>query len=117
MINQQILLLVALQDLDQMITEASDRKLSRKEEAMGFELAGKDQLLAAREELVSKIDEEYVSLYEKLTRRYNHAIALVRDDFCLGCFIRVPSAKWSGGRSGNAVVTCEKCGRILYWME
>ena len=50
-LNEQLLLLVALQDLDTMIREAEDQVHADKLKAMGFTLEGSEALRKAREEL------------------------------------------------------------------
>lgn len=111
MLNKQLELLVALQDLDIMIKDIEDVK------QIGFEVEGKEKLQEARNELVSKIKKPVLSNYEKLKARYKRAIVPVKDDVCLGCFMRIPTALFTRGRSDQEVLLCEGCGRILYWYD
>jgi len=111
MIKKQLEFLVALQDLDLMLKEITEVK------ELGFEVAGRDKLEEARNELVSKIDKPLMSSYERVRARYKRAIVPVKGDTCLGCFMRLPTALASKGRDDSTVITCEGCGRILYWLE
>lgn len=111
MLNKQLELLVALQDLDVMILDAEEVK------QLGFKVAGKDKLEKAQQELALKIDKPLLFNYEKLKKRYKRAIVPVKDDVCLGCFMRVPTQLITRGRSDQQVINCEGCGRILYWYE
>lgn len=111
MLNKQLELLVALQDLDVMILDAEEVK------QLGFKVAGKDKLEKAQQELTLKIDKPLLFNYEKLKKRYKRAIVPVKDDVCLGCFMRVPTQLITRGRSDQHVINCEGCGRILYWYE
>lgn len=111
MLNKQLKLLVNLQDLDIMILEIEEVK------GLGFEVAGRDKLQEAREELIKKISKPVLSNYEKLRARYRRAIVPVKDDVCLGCFMRVPTSLSTVGRGNQEVILCEGCGRILYWLE
>lgn len=111
MLNKQLELLVALQDLDIMIKDVEDVK------HIGFEVEGKEQLQEARNELTEKINRPLLFNYEKLKKRYKRAIVPVKDDVCLGCFMRVPTQLITRGRSDQEVINCEGCGRILYWYE
>lgn len=111
MLNKQLELLVALQDLDVMILDAEEVK------QLGFKVAGKDKLEKAHQELTLKIDKPLLFNYEKLKKRYKRAIVPVKDDVCLGCFMRVPTQLITRGRSDQQVINCEGCGRILYWYE
>ncbi len=111
MLNKQLELLVALQDLDIMIKDVDDVK------QIGFEVAGKEKLEEARAELIQKINKPLLFHYEKIKKRYKRAIVPVKGDVCLGCFMRVPTQLLTRGRSDQEVITCEGCGRVLYWYE
>lgn len=111
MLNKQLDLLVALQDLDIMIRDIEDVK------SLGFEVAGKEKLQEARDELVEKISKPLLSNYNLLRRRYKRSIVPVKEDICLGCFMRIPTSLFTRGRSDKEVITCEGCGRILYWYD
>jgi len=111
MLNEQLELLVALQDLDIMIKDIEDVK------HIGFDVQGKEKLEEAREDLVSKINRPLLFNYEKLKTRYKRSIVPVKDDICLGCFMRIPTSLITRGRSDQDVILCEGCGRILYWYD
>ncbi len=111
MLNKQLELLVALQDLDIMIRDIDEVK------ELGFDVKGREKIEEARQELVKKIKKPFLSKYEMLRARYRRAIVPVKDDVCLGCFMRVPTSLSTVGRSEEQVITCEGCGRILYWLE
>lgn len=104
--------LVLLQDLDQMIREASDPKQAEAVNQMGFPTGGVEGLKAAREEMTSRLDRRTLRLYEAAARRYGgRAVVPVRNRTCLGCSALLPT-----GRATNPaqVATCQSCGRILY---
>ncbi len=109
MLNKQLEFLVTLQDLDMMVRDVEDVK------EIGFEVEGKAKLEEAREEIVRKIDKPVFFNYEKLRKKYKRAIVPVKDDTCLGCFMRIPTILITRGRSDQNVINCEGCGRILYW--
>jgi predicted nucleic acid-binding Zn-ribbon protein len=111
MLKKQLELLVALQDLDIMIKDIVDVG------HLGFDVEGKEKLEEAREELQSKINKSILSNYGKLKSRYKRAIVPVKDDICLGCFMRIPTSLITRGRSDQDVILCEGCGRILYWYD
>jgi len=112
-IKTQIEFLVALQDLDIMLKEIEEVK------ELGFEVGaeGETKLNNARGELVLNINKPLLGAYERLRRRYRRAIVPVREDTCLGCFMRLPTSITSHGRTGKEVLICENCGRILYWLS
>lgn len=111
MLNEQLELLVALQDLDIMIKDIEEVK------HIGFDVQGKEKLAEAREDLISKINKPLLFNYEKLKGRYKRSIVPVKDDICLGCFMRIPTSLITRGRSDEDVILCEGCGRILYWYD
>jgi predicted nucleic acid-binding Zn-ribbon protein len=111
MVKKQLELLVSLQDLDIMIKEADE------DEALGFGTPGRDKLQEVRADLIKKIGKPLASVYERLRTRYKWSIVPVKDDTCLGCFRRVPTSLSAKGRVNTSIITCEGCGRILYWLE
>ncbi len=105
-------LLVALQDLDMMIEEISEVK------RLGFSAEREAELTNAREDMAAKISKPLLYSYEKLKKRYKRAIVPVKEDnTCLGCFIKLPTSMSAIGRTDTAVIYCEGCGRILYWLS
>jgi predicted nucleic acid-binding Zn-ribbon protein len=108
---KQIDVLVQLQDLDLMMREINEVQ------QLGFEVEGKTKLEEARAELAAKLSKPLLYSYERLRARYKRAIVPVKHDTCLGCFMRLPTAVTLRGRSEKEIITCEGCGRILYWLE
>jgi predicted nucleic acid-binding Zn-ribbon protein len=111
MLNKQLEFLVALQDLDIMIRDIEEVK------ELGFEIAGEEKLKEAREELTKKISKPLLSNYEKLKSRYRRSIVPVKDNICLGCFMKIPTSLSTRGRSDQEILSCEGCGRVLYWID
>ena len=113
MIKNQIELLVALQDLDIMLQELDEVQ------KLGFELhaEGKEKLNGARNELIGKIKKPLVGMYERLRARYKRAIVPVLEDTCSGCFMRLPTYLITLSQRDKEVISCEGCGRILYWIS
>ena len=104
-------LLVSLQDLDLMIEEADDV------EKLGFAVTGTDQLKLAREELAASISKPLLGRYERLRAKLKRAVVPVKNDVCLGCFLRQPTSRGVKGREDELLFSCENCGRMLYWLE
>jgi len=84
---------------------------------LGVDVPAVSKLEEAREQLKTKIGLQLHSAYERLRGRYKRAIVPVKDDTCLGCFIRLPTSVSAKGRENDSVILCENCGRILYWLE
>jgi hypothetical protein len=106
--------LVALQDLDQMIKEAEDATDRQKFEDMGFPVTGVEKLREARSKLEEKLPRALLVRYERLSHRMGRAVVPVVDATCTGCFSNVP-AVFVSSVNRDKVIQCETCGRILFW--
>jgi predicted nucleic acid-binding Zn-ribbon protein len=113
--EDQAKLLVALQDLDLMIKEAEDASTSSELKDMGFKLDGVTALRQAREALAKRVKPQLLNRYERVSRSYDRAVVPVTSDLCLGCFARIPTSFRSLHEKSN-ILTCENCGRILYFI-
>jgi uncharacterized protein len=109
--------LFRLQDLDIMIREVQDPEMKSSEERMGFRHPALEKLLAARARLAEKVPPQDLRLYERISRRHTHAIVPVADRICLGCHMSLPTSAVSLSANPDRILTCESCGRILYWLE
>jgi predicted nucleic acid-binding Zn-ribbon protein len=71
---------------------------------------------ARREELVATVSKEMLSTYERMARtRRGQALSAVRDGLCTACRVKVRPKIFSDVRKGDQLITCESCGRILYY--
>ena len=111
--KNQLEMLVALQDLDLMKAELKEV------EQLGFEMKSEssETLEKARSEMVEKIGKPLLGKYERLRNRYRRAIVPVKEDTCLGCFMKLPTYLITHMQRDQQVISCESCGRILYWLE
>ena len=110
--QDQAKLLVALQDLDHMIRDAEDAKTAAKMQEMGFTMDGIAEIKKARVELTEHIKPQLLNRYQRVSQNYERIVVPVVKDLCTGCFAKVAT---SFRYEKNAVVTCESCGRILYF--
>ncbi len=113
MARTQLELLVLYQDINLMLREAEEEK----EKNMGFSMEGKEELEKARDELAKSIEPRFLRIYQRLSTRYKRPVVPVRDNTCLGCFAKLPTSYTAKGRNDQVILTCEQCGRILYWIE
>jgi predicted nucleic acid-binding Zn-ribbon protein len=111
--TDQARLLVALQDLDHMIKDAEDTKASAKYQEMGFPMDGLATLKKARDELTQAVKPQLLNRYQRVSKNYERTVVPVVGELCTGCFAKVPT---SFRYEKNAVMTCENCGRILYFI-
>jgi predicted nucleic acid-binding Zn-ribbon protein len=79
-----------------------------------FEDEEKD-LIAKRELLIVKVDEETRSLYERINSgsMKGEATAIVRKGNCSGCYNSVPPQREIEIKMAEEIFTCQSCGRIL----
>jgi len=110
--HPQLQLLVALQEMEEMIREVD--QAGEELEGMGFTHEGLGKLKAAHDELAGKVDPRHMSWYKRLTGKFGHAVVPVVNNLCTGCFANIPSS-FVSKTNENRVQRCESCGRILYW--
>jgi predicted nucleic acid-binding Zn-ribbon protein len=111
--QDQVRLLVALQDLDHMIKDAEDAKHSAKLVEMGFPMDGIAELKKARGEITQHVKPQLLTRYQRVSSSYDRTVVPVVGELCTGCLTKVPT---SFRYEKNAVMTCENCGRILYFI-
>lgn len=109
--EKQLRYLVALQDIDNMIKDSSEEK------ELGFQTGGLSNLQSMRDEVGAKLDKPMLRTYERLHQRYRRAVVPVKDEICLGCFVKLPTSLSTKGKGNVVVFRCENCGRILYWLD
>lgn len=104
-------------------------KLSPEIETIEKQLAEKKKELAAvnkeheseelklknqRDKIVAKITKTDYKMYERIRKaRDGKAVVPVRRNSCAGCYNRIPPQRVLELRKNNAILTCERCGRIL----
>ncbi|MEO8438695.1 MAG: C4-type zinc ribbon domain-containing protein [Spartobacteria bacterium] len=77
-----------------------------------------EELKKEREELSSKVDEDLLDLFTRLfASKGDAAVVALEHDVCTGCHMKVTTATSVRVRGGREIVSCEQCGRILYWSE
>lgn len=115
--NNQLMLLIALQDIDEMIREAKDPERSQALKGMGFKVQNLEALTTSRQKLAAQLDKRALRLYERVASRFGRAVVPVEGQICLGCFMGVPTKNIGhSSEREDRVETCENCGRILYWL-
>lgn len=97
--------------------QAAEESWQARREALSAERdrlqAHVDQQAAARDELAARIDRAALAAYENTRqRRAGIAVALLQDELCQACGIRVSGTVLRGARAGE-LVYCASCGRIL----
>jgi len=89
--------------------------LEEKSKALESQLQG---LSKERSELAGKIDEDLLGRFERLFKsKGDAAVVAVEHGVCTGCHMKVTTATAAQVRAGKEIVSCENCGRILYFGE
>ena len=80
--------------------------------------AQQQNLEAERQKLAALIDDDLLDQFERLfNSKGDAAIVAVQHGVCTGCHMRVTTATASRVKAGKELVSCEQCGRILYFGE
>ncbi len=73
------------------------------------------QLTAEKTELASKVEEDLLSIFERLfASKGDAAVVALEHEVCTGCHMKVTTQTAHRVKSGREIVSCEQCGRILY---
>ena len=71
-----------------------------------------------RKNVTVRLEGRLLAAYERIRKGKNGlAIVPIRKRACGGCFKTLPPQKIQEVRRTDSILTCENCGRILYWDE
>ncbi len=97
--------------------EADLRAAEAKVEAERQDMARRlDELRAARDELAGSVDAEKLRLYDRIrtgNRKSGTAVVAVHGEYCQGCQMAIRPQDLSDLVSGDKIVLCRSCQRIL----
>jgi len=85
------------------------RALTAKDEARLKELQ------AERGGLRSGVSGDLLDLYDRVLKARKTAMAEAREQRCTACFVLLRPQKWNEIKAGQEVMTCDSCGRILFY--
>lgn len=70
---------------------------------------------ARRDQLRTGVADSYLMHYDRLRKSRRNALAGVREQICLACNVMLRPQTYNELRSGEMLITCDSCGRILYY--
>jgi predicted nucleic acid-binding Zn-ribbon protein len=73
------------------------------------------ELRAERESLRATIDPGALANYDRVAARLKNVLAEARDQKCTACHVMVRPQRYNELLSGSELITCDSCGRILYF--
>ncbi len=77
----------------------------------------REKLQARRAEDGTALSTDVLDLYERVRKmRRGVALAEVRDGCCIACNVRLRPQLFNEARGNQAIIACENCGRILYYV-
>lgn len=127
-LEEEILALMELQErLAREVAEADTRLTRQEQDARVQEAAATEELRALdadltgvrgeRESLRRDIPRDLIGQYERLLKgRAGLAVALVGSNgTCSGCRVAITPQRFQEVRTSSQILTCESCGRILYY--
>jgi uncharacterized protein len=93
-----------------------DRQLAEWLAAAAVNQQRLDDLLARRPPALEALSVNARATYERLSKmRSGFALAEARNYSCLACRMKIRPQVFNDIRRGETIITCESCGRILYF--
>ena len=85
------------------------RSITAKDEAQLKELQNE------RQGLRTGVTGDLLDLYDRVLKARKTAMAEAREQRCTACFVLLRPQKWNEIKAGGEVMTCDSCGRILFY--
>jgi predicted nucleic acid-binding Zn-ribbon protein len=99
---------------EQAAVAAQQKALDDEIAARGVEL---QRLTAERAELVPQISKDALTIFDRVAHgRKGIAVAEARDGLCVVCHVRLRPQMFNEVRRNAAIVQCDSCTRILYYV-
>jgi predicted nucleic acid-binding Zn-ribbon protein len=77
-----------------------------------------EELLCKRANVGSEVPRPVLERYEFIRRRLDHPVIVsVKDGVCAGCRIAIPPQAFIELQSGQKILNCPNCQRLIYWCE
>jgi predicted nucleic acid-binding Zn-ribbon protein len=82
-------------------------------QSLEFGTAGDKNAEATKAKLRAKIPSQILGHYDRLVARGKKGVAVVRDQVCTSCHMRLPIGVIMSLMHGQDIQLCESCGRYL----
>ena len=93
-------------------------EIKRLEDERQKHLNERERVQKQRKDVAATLTASVLALYERIrTYRTGAAVAEVRDGLCTACNVLLRPQNYNEIRSNEAVMTCENCSRIVYYIE
>ena len=77
-----------------------------------------EELKKEKEELAARVDEDLLDRFNRLfASKGDAAVVALEHDVCTGCHMKITTQTAVRVKGGKEIVSCEQCGRILYFAE
>ncbi len=110
---------IATEDQQTSATKSSIAKQVADLDGKQTTLSGRlEELKKERDELASRVDEDLLDRFNRLfTSKGDAAVVALEHDVCTGCHMKITTQTAVRVKGGKEIVSCEQCGRILYFAE
>jgi predicted nucleic acid-binding Zn-ribbon protein len=76
-----------------------------------------DEYLASQNKIGKTLDPSLMERFTKVSKMNDgSAVAGVKDEICLGCFMNVPPQLYIEAQRGTSLISCPQCSRILHYV-
>ena len=77
-----------------------------------------EELKREKEELAARVEEDLLDRFNRLfASKGDAAVVALEHDVCTGCHMKITTQTAVRVKGGKEIVSCEQCGRILYFAE
>ncbi len=83
-------------------------------QALEFNETHESNIEPQRTELRARIPQPILGHYDRLVARGKKGVAVVRNQVCTGCHMRLPIGTINTLMQGQDIQLCDTCGRYLY---
>ncbi len=107
---------------DEQLIEQQETELNQSKDSLNEEVAKLkaefDSLQKAEEDIIPGIDPEIIFKFERIIKsKHSRGIVAVKGNVCDGCHMILPAQFANEVRTGEKIVFCPYCSRILFYQE